>query len=106
MNILVKKLEVLKLKDKAFMGRIWEACDQGFTSLKSLHIAETNGSIVIWVASFQALQDSSCATVINFRIETKLAADSANRFQEEMQRLLKRKNMDVTQFKLSIYPLS
>lgn len=105
------------------MGRIWEACDEGFTSLKYLHIAETD--LVIWVASahhfpsLTRLKLRNCDQLQEVPIEladiqslqlldlyeTKLAADSAKRLQEEMQRLLKGKNMDVTQFKLSIYPL-
>ncbi|KAL1554741.1 putative disease resistance RPP13-like protein 3 [Salvia divinorum] len=43
------KLEVLKLKDKAFQGEIWEANDGGFRHLEILHIGRTD--LKIWLAS-------------------------------------------------------
>ncbi|XP_047939524.1 uncharacterized protein LOC125187054 [Salvia hispanica] len=38
---LLEKLEVLKLKNKAFVGRIWETEEGGFQTLQVLHIEET-----------------------------------------------------------------
>ncbi|KAL8457119.1 hypothetical protein ACS0TY_034278 [Phlomoides rotata] len=46
---LLQNLEVLKLKDKAFMGRIWEATDGGFRNLEVLEIGRTD--LVVWKAS-------------------------------------------------------
>ncbi|XP_051115953.1 putative late blight resistance protein homolog R1B-16 [Andrographis paniculata] len=46
---LLENLRVLKLKEKAFMGRVWEAKDGGFRSLEVLHIGRTN--LAIWEAS-------------------------------------------------------
>ncbi|KAH6763420.1 hypothetical protein C2S52_020853 [Perilla frutescens var. hirtella] len=51
MSVLVslEKLQVLKLKDNAFMGSRWEVRDRGLDSLEVLHIGRTDLSI--WVAS-------------------------------------------------------
>ncbi|XP_051123188.1 disease resistance protein RPP8-like [Andrographis paniculata] len=46
---LLENLEVLKLKDKAFSGKIWEAKDGGFRRLEVLHIARTD--LTFWMAS-------------------------------------------------------
>ncbi|KAL3650857.1 hypothetical protein CASFOL_007260 [Castilleja foliolosa] len=46
---LLDNLEVLKLKEKAFMGKRWEVIDGGFRRLEVLHIAKTN--LAVWVAS-------------------------------------------------------
>ncbi|XP_057802823.1 putative late blight resistance protein homolog R1A-10 [Salvia miltiorrhiza] len=46
---LLQKLEVLKLKDKAFMGSDWETVEGGFRQLEFLHIEETD--LAVWNAS-------------------------------------------------------
>ncbi|KAL3615339.1 hypothetical protein CASFOL_041000 [Castilleja foliolosa] len=46
---LLDNLEVLKLKEKAFMGKCWEGIEGGFRRLKVLHIERTD--LVVWVAS-------------------------------------------------------
>ncbi|KAL1556286.1 putative late blight resistance protein R1A-3 [Salvia divinorum] len=120
----LENLEVLKLKEKAFVGQSWRTCGGGFRSLKALHIAKTNLST--WVASashfpeLRRLKLRNCNQLKNVPIEladieslrlldlyeTKLAADSAKRFLVEKQRLLKEQSKDTEDFKLSIYPLS
>lgn len=42
----LEKLEVLKLKDNAFQGELWETEQGGFRNLKVLHIGSTN--LVRW----------------------------------------------------------
>ncbi|XP_042009971.1 putative late blight resistance protein homolog R1A-3 [Salvia splendens] len=120
----LENLEVLKLKEMAFVGESWITCDGCFRSLKALHIAETNLST--WVASasyfpeLRRLKLRNCDQLKNVPIEladiaslqlldlyeTKLAADSARRFLVEKQSLLKERSMDTEDFTLSIYPLS
>ena len=46
---LLQKLEVLKLKDNAFVGDTWETQCGGFQSLEYLHIEQTD--LAIWRAS-------------------------------------------------------
>ncbi|XP_057772147.1 putative late blight resistance protein homolog R1A-10 [Salvia miltiorrhiza] len=46
---LLERLEVLKLKDYAFSGDIWEAADGGFRCLELLHIEDTD--LIDWNAS-------------------------------------------------------
>ncbi|KAL1532689.1 putative late blight resistance protein R1B-16 [Salvia divinorum] len=46
---LLANLEVLKLKDKAFMGNTWKADDGGFQRLEFLHVEETD--LTVWKAS-------------------------------------------------------
>ncbi|XP_057772142.1 putative late blight resistance protein homolog R1A-10 isoform X2 [Salvia miltiorrhiza] len=46
---LLKRLEVLKLKDYAFSGDIWEAADGGFRCLELLYIEDTD--LIDWNAS-------------------------------------------------------
>lgn len=45
----LENLEVLKLKDNAFHGKLWEASAGGFPHLQVLHIGSTD--LVLWVAS-------------------------------------------------------
>ncbi|KAG6389302.1 hypothetical protein SASPL_150769 [Salvia splendens] len=46
---MLDNLEVLKLKDKAFMGNTWKADDGGFRRLEFLHVEETD--LTVWKAS-------------------------------------------------------
>lgn len=45
----LETLEILKLKDNAFLGQFWETEEGGFRCLKVLHIGRTN--LVVWKAS-------------------------------------------------------
>ncbi|XP_047972879.1 putative late blight resistance protein homolog R1A-10 [Salvia hispanica] len=46
---MLDNLEVLKLKDKAFMGNTWKPDDGGFRRLEFLHVGETD--LTVWKAS-------------------------------------------------------
>ncbi|XP_047973942.1 putative late blight resistance protein homolog R1C-3 [Salvia hispanica] len=46
---LLEKLEVLKLRDHAFVGHTWEVEDGGFHSLETMHIEKTD--LACWKAS-------------------------------------------------------
>lgn len=48
----LNKLEVLKLKEMAFKGKLWEAREGGFHHLESLHIARTD--LETWTATDNA----------------------------------------------------
>ncbi|XP_042010412.1 disease resistance protein RPP8-like [Salvia splendens] len=114
----LERLEVLKLKDKAFMGEVWEVTDGGFGRLKVLHIGRTN--LKTWLASghhfpvlrhlqlmhCQSLEQipSELADVPSFlKLELfhcKQAAESAMEIQEKIELL----GNVVGRFKLSILP--
>ncbi|KAH6770556.1 hypothetical protein C2S52_015359 [Perilla frutescens var. hirtella] len=120
---LLEKLEVLNLKDNAFVGRIWETHDRGFESLEALQIGKTD--LVIWVASathfprLRCLKLHHCEELQEVPIEladiprlqlldlyyTKLAAASARKLEGKRQNYLKQPCMEAQEFKLSIYPL-
>ncbi|KAH6812537.1 hypothetical protein C2S51_026299 [Perilla frutescens var. frutescens] len=69
----LENLEVLKLKEKAFMGEIWEATDGGFHHLRVLKIESTN--LKIWLASdhhfpkLEHLQLNNCEDLQQVPIE-------------------------------------
>nr|QPB15504.1 POR protein [Plantago ovata] len=117
---LLECLEVLKLKDKAFMGNTWEAVDGGFQKLEVLYIGRTD--LVTWIASkhhypkLQSLELRNCeelqqvplklAEILSFqRLDlyrtTKSAAASAKRIREEKDRM---QDGQTTKFKLTIFP--
>ncbi|XP_073140288.1 putative late blight resistance protein homolog R1B-12 [Henckelia pumila] len=56
-------LEVLKLKDNAFVGRSWEAADGGFRHLEFLHVERTD--LVVWVASGHHFPRLRCLVLRN-----------------------------------------
>ncbi|KAL2509920.1 Disease resistance protein (CC-NBS-LRR class) family [Forsythia ovata] len=122
---LLPKLEILKLKDNAFKGDLWEAEDGGFCALKVLHIVKTD--LVHWVASahhfprleclylkhcsnLQAvplgLADVPSLQIIDLYCTTKSAAASARKLLQHKQQM-QEADQQTTQgsgFKVSIYP--
>ncbi|GER34155.1 NBS-LRR type resistance protein [Striga asiatica] len=60
---MLENLEVLKLKDNAFVGRRWEVGTGGFRSLEVLHIGYTN--IVSWEASDHDFPKLKCLKLRN-----------------------------------------
>ncbi|PIN23085.1 hypothetical protein CDL12_04214 [Handroanthus impetiginosus] len=118
---LLENLEVLKLKEKAFMGKYWEAQDGGFRHLEVLHIGRTD--LVSWYAlghhfprlrrlelkNCEELQDipSGLADIPTLRLldlhRTKLAATSAKRIEAKKKQ---QKDPNAAKFKLSIFPPS
>ncbi|KAG6394447.1 hypothetical protein SASPL_145031 [Salvia splendens] len=89
---LLEKLEVLKLKNKAFMGRIWETEDGDLRTLKLRNYSQLQ-EVPIELARIPNL------TLLDL-YEPHLAASCANRFIEEKEMFLKSEDV----FKLSIYP--
>ncbi|KAI3454371.1 hypothetical protein Pfo_011034 [Paulownia fortunei] len=119
---LLENLEVLKLKDKAFMGKSWVAVDGGFRHLEVLHIGRTD--LVVWVASghhfprLRRLELRNCeelqevpiglADIPSFQLldlyRTKFAAASAKKIHEAKQKQQEEQTSKVNVFKLSIFP--
>ncbi|CAA0838699.1 Putative disease resistance RPP13-like protein 3 [Striga hermonthica] len=60
---MLENLEVLKLKDNAFVGRCWEVGPGGFRSLVVLHIGYTD--IVSWEASDHGFPKLKCLMLRN-----------------------------------------
>ncbi|XP_075503721.1 putative late blight resistance protein homolog R1A-10 [Primulina tabacum] len=56
-------LELLKLKDNAFVGRSWEATDGGFRHLEFLLVERTD--LVVWVASGHHFPGLRCLVLRN-----------------------------------------
>ncbi|PIN26360.1 Apoptotic ATPase [Handroanthus impetiginosus] len=118
---LLENLEVLKLKDKAFIGKYWEVASGGFCCLKALHIGRTD--LVAWSAShhhfprLRCLELKNCEELQDIPIgladiaslqlldlhHTPNAAASAKRI-EAKKRLQEEPNTKVNGFKLSIFP--
>ncbi|XP_047943772.1 putative disease resistance RPP13-like protein 3 isoform X2 [Salvia hispanica] len=116
------KLEVLKLKDKAFWGETWEATDGGFRHLEVLHIGRTN--LKNWIASHHHfprlnwLEIKNCEDLIevpiqladipNFKLldlhRSKNAAKSANAILGIKRRREDEVPANPRPFKLSIFP--
>ncbi|EYU24144.1 hypothetical protein ABFS82_04G131500 [Erythranthe guttata] len=114
----LENLLVLKLKDKAFMGRSWEAADAGFRRLEVLHIGHTN--LAVWVAlghhfpRLRCLKLRNCenlegvpiglADIPTFQeldlFRTEKAAASAKKIRKN------RTTNGLTEFKLFIFPPS
>ncbi|KAL3510827.1 hypothetical protein ACH5RR_030228 [Cinchona calisaya] len=118
----LENLEVLKLKDNAFQGKLWQTEKGGFLRLKFLHIGRTD--LVVWEASvdhfpklkclilkncdkLQAfphdLADISCLQMVVLHCTNPSVASSARRLQvlklEQAQ-----KGNKTSAFKLSVYP--
>ncbi|KAL0318633.1 UNVERIFIED_CONTAM: putative late blight resistance proteinR1B-16 [Sesamum angustifolium] len=118
---LLENLEVLKLKDKAFMGACWEVAGR-FRRLQFLHIGRTD--LVTWVASgyqfprLRRLELHNCDELIEIPIGladtptllaldmcyAELAVASAKKIQEAKQRMEEEQKSKVGGFKLSIFP--
>ncbi|XP_011072129.1 putative late blight resistance protein homolog R1A-10 [Sesamum indicum] len=118
---LLENLEVLKLKDKSFMGKCWEAADGGFRRLEVLHIGRTD--LVFWIASahhfprLRRLELQNCeelkevpiglADIENFQIldlyRTKFASASAKKIGEAKKK--QGQTGKAGGFKLSIFPI-
>lgn len=117
----LEKLEVLKLKDKAFKGETWEATDGGFRQLEVLNIGRTD--LKIWVAyhhhfpRLKHLQLKNCedlqhvpiglADIPSFQkldlYRSRRAATSARKiFEAKVSQ--EGKNSGNVRFKLSIFP--
>ncbi|KAL1558881.1 putative late blight resistance protein R1A-10 [Salvia divinorum] len=116
---LLENLEVLKLKDKAFMGNTWSAAGGGFRRLEFLHIEHTD--LAVWEASshhfprLRGLVLKNCekliaipiglADVASFQMlelfVCKPAAASANKIHEAKK---KKAHANGSAFKLSIFP--
>ncbi|KAK4438441.1 putative late blight resistance proteinR1A-10 [Sesamum alatum] len=119
---LLENLEVLKLKDKSFMGKCWLATDGGFRRLEVLHIGRTD--LGFWIASahhfprLRRLELRNCeelkevpiglAEIENFQVldlyRTKFASASAKKIGEA-KRKQEEQNGKVGVFKLSIFPV-
>ncbi|CAA2962861.1 late blight resistance homolog R1A-10 [Olea europaea subsp. europaea] len=114
---LLEGLEILKLKDNAFIGDRWKSQDGGFRSLTVLHIGRTD--LVNWMASalhfprLKCLRLNHCSKLVEVPFElanvpsfqildlnctTRAAADSAKKISEH------KKKHGGNGFKLSIYP--
>ncbi|KAI3454407.1 hypothetical protein Pfo_011070 [Paulownia fortunei] len=114
-------LEVLKLKENAFVGECWEVMDGGFRFLEVLQIGYTN--LVSWKASGHNFPSLRClmlrnceelealpeglATVPSLQVidlhrPSKTAAASARKIQQEILAL--REKSRSSGFKLSIFP--
>lgn len=119
------KLEVLKLKDNAFEGELWETEDGGFRCLKVLHIGNTN--LVLWKANANqfpvltglylrhcgkleaipnGIADIASLQIIDLYCCTNPSvAVSARKIQLlKLQQLAQRKSNKTNQFKLAVYP--
>ncbi|XP_020548572.1 putative late blight resistance protein homolog R1B-16 [Sesamum indicum] len=113
---LLENLEVLKLKDNAFVGKSWETTDGGFRRLEVLQIGYTD--LVYWVASahhfprLRCLELRNCEEleevpfglaeipsleIMHLHRSTKSAVDSAKKIQQAKQQ--KKEG-----FSLSIFP--
>ena len=120
----LRKLEVLKLKDNAFVGAYWETEKDDFRALKVLHIGKTD--LITWKASashFPSLTRLSLKDCANLEgIPSDLlnvftlewmdiyncniwAVISAKKVQvARLEMLAQDRKVKVTPLKLSIYP--
>lgn len=116
------KLEVLKLKDKAFWGDTWEATAGGFRHLEVLHIGRTN--LENWVAShhhfprLKRLELRNCenlrevpillADIPSFQVlelhRSNHAAQSARRISGRKRRYEEQEPANPRRFRLSVFP--
>ncbi|KAH6801802.1 hypothetical protein C2S51_033248 [Perilla frutescens var. frutescens] len=118
----LEKLEVLKLKDKAFRGETWQATDGGFRQLEVLHIGRTD--LKIWMAShhhfprLKHLELKNCedlqhvpiglADIPSFQkldlFRSRRAAVSARKIREAKIKEENKQSSNVGRFKLSVFP--
>ncbi|CAA3027697.1 late blight resistance homolog R1A-10 [Olea europaea subsp. europaea] len=114
---LLEGLEILKLKDNAFIGDLWKSQDGGFRSLIVLHIGRTD--LVYWKASavhfprLKCLRLNHCSEldevpfelanvpsfqILDLKFTTRAAAVSAKTISEH------KRQPGGSGFELSIYP--
>ncbi|KAL3510826.1 hypothetical protein ACH5RR_030227, partial [Cinchona calisaya] len=120
----LEKLEVLKLKDNAFQGELWQTEDGGFCNLKVLHIGNTN--LVKWKTSAShfpilrslflrhctkleevpsGLGDIATLQEIDLYCTNSRVASSARKIQVlKLKVQANNKNKKGAAFKLSVYP--
>ncbi|CAI9107958.1 OLC1v1007454C1 [Oldenlandia corymbosa var. corymbosa] len=119
----LKRLEVLKLKDDAFQGKLWQTEKGGFYSLKHLYIGQCD--LVVWEASaddfpvlkslhlngcdkLQAiphgLADISTLELVVLHCTNPQVASSARKLQILRLEQGKKGNKSPNSFKVSIYP--
>ncbi|KAH6772034.1 hypothetical protein C2S51_010438 [Perilla frutescens var. frutescens] len=119
----IRTLEVLKLKDNAFIGASWHALGVGFERLQSLQVADTN--LVTWKASdtyfstlrwlvlrncpeIEGIPDNLTKVLEKLELENvnSSVAASAKRIKAEKQLVeLKQKSVwEIVPFELSIGP--
>ncbi|KAK6148285.1 hypothetical protein DH2020_019197 [Rehmannia glutinosa] len=72
----LRNLEVLKLKDNAFVGECWEVEDDGFRLLRLLLIEYTN--LVYWIASDHHFPNLRCLFLRNCEELEELPEELAN----------------------------
>ncbi|KAL7098331.1 hypothetical protein ACP275_09G010600 [Erythranthe tilingii] len=119
---LLENLEVLKLKEKAFVGKSWVAADGGFRCLEVLHIGRTD--LVVWVASghhfprLRRLELHYCEELQEVPIgladiptlqlldlyRSKFAAAPAKKIQEARSRKQAEETSNPCAFKLTVFP--
>ncbi|KAL2488479.1 Disease resistance protein (CC-NBS-LRR class) family [Forsythia ovata] len=119
----LENLEILKLKDNAFEGKLWQPQEGGFRALRVLHIGRTN--LVSWSASADhfprlrclyiehcsdlhavplGLVDISSLQIMDLHCTTKSAAASARKIELLKKSLQDQQNTKGSEFKLNIYP--
>lgn len=114
----LENLEVLKLKDNAFVGTTWKAADGGFRRLEFLQIEETD--LAVWEASshhfprLRGLVLKNCekllripvqlADVKPFQMLELFVCRSANASAKDIRDAKRKSQSKGSTFKLSIFP--
>ncbi|GFP86244.1 putative late blight resistance protein homolog r1a-6 [Phtheirospermum japonicum] len=119
---MLETLEVLKLKEKAFVGDCWEAADGGFRRLVFLHIERTD--LALWIAlghhfpKLRRLEVRNCEKLKEIPIgladvpclqlldlyRTKHAVASARKILKAKIEQQEKATTNIGLFKLSIFP--
>ncbi|CAA2993884.1 late blight resistance homolog R1B-17 [Olea europaea subsp. europaea] len=119
----LENLEILKLKDNAFEGIMWQPEEGGFRALRILHIGKTN--LVSWNASADhfpklwrlylkhcsylyevpsGLGDISSLQIMDLYCTSKSAAASARKIELLKKNFQDQQSTKGSGFKLNIYP--
>ncbi|KAL2484754.1 Disease resistance protein (CC-NBS-LRR class) family [Abeliophyllum distichum] len=119
----LENLEILKLKDNSFEGKLWQPQEGGFRALRILHIGKTN--LVSWSASADhfprlrrlyikhcsdlhevpsGLGDISSLQIMDLYCTSKSAAASARKIDLLKKSLQDQQSTKGSEFKLNIYP--
>ncbi|KAL7153184.1 hypothetical protein ABFS83_04G149100 [Erythranthe nasuta] len=88
----LEKLEVLKLKDNAFNGKLWRAVGDGFPSLHFLLIAQAD--LEIWEASADHFPSLTCLTIKKCRKLETIPQELAKELQKLEVESLKKSATD------------